>query len=449
MENFKKLTLKNFISAFLADTHIYIDEYDIISEEVKEINKITYNSSRLYNKLPPNEHVYEDSYGNTLELIYHVKLKDYLQILELYCVISIICEKYHQNSFYIRKSMLIRNLKKDIGYKAFCDECHKEFLLPTNLSCLIDTSYNVKFAKNKFFSHITRFINLSSKYEIPTPFTQELYSHLEEDTFKVSKDIHYEVISDNKISSSIKENNKNKEIDVLEFKETKYFSLKNSRLYQQEYIYFHDINLNSPKFRNVLYEILRGQYKIESFLEEIKSFEEFRKTEILSNEEDVTEFLFMLTRVAGKILPFTNYCNLLNYFAEWDNSYADNFSETAKKMFKNMILKYGRSGINFPINTTKTLKDYLYSFNEIINIKSVSRKEIISFAIDDWSEGNISNKNVRHIIKKILELNNSNNKKMEIYLFTGNAFIEKGYIKKANYYFRKAKTLKSYQDNSS
>ena len=113
MENFKKLPIKNFISTFLADTHIYIDEYDIISEEVKEINKITYNSSRLYNKLPPNEHIYEDSYGNTLELIYHVKLKDYLQILEFYCVISIICEKHHQNSFYIKKNKLINNLKRE------------------------------------------------------------------------------------------------------------------------------------------------------------------------------------------------------------------------------------------------------------------------------------------------------------------------------------------------
>ena len=449
IENFKKLPLKNFISTFLANTHIYIDEYDIISEEVKEINKITYNYSRSYNKLPPNEHVYQDSHGNSLELIYHIKLKDYLQILDFYCVISITCEKHYQNSFYIKKSKLTNNLKRDIGYRAFCDDCHKEFLLPPNLSCLIDMSYNDKYAKNKFFSQITKFINLSSKYEIPTPFSQELYSHSEEDTFNFSKDIHYEVISDNKMSSSVKESNKNKEIDVLKYKETKHFSLKNTRFYQQEYIYFHDINLNSFKFRNFLYEILRGLYNFESFLEKIKSFEEFRKKEILFNEEDITEFLFKLTRVAGKFLPFTNYCNLLNYLAEWDNTYAVNFSETARKMFKNMILKNGRSGINFPINTIKNLRDYLCLFNEIINIKSVNPKEIITFAIDDWSEGNISNKNLGHIIKKILELYNSNNEKIEIYLFTGNIFIEKGYTKEANHYFRKAKNIKSHQGNFS
>ena len=449
MEKSNRLPLKNFISKFLLDTRIYIDENKIISEEIKAINKITYNSLRLYNKLSPNEYIYKDSYGNTLELIFHVKLKDYIQILEFYCIIIITCNKYHQNSFYISKSRLIENIMEDIGYRAFCDDCYKEFLLPPNLSCLIDTSYNDKFVKNKFFSQMTKFINLSSKYEIPTPFSQELYSHSEEDISEVPKDIQYEVSSDNKISSLAKERYYNKEIDVIEYKETINFSLKYSRLYQQEYVYFHDINLNSLKFKNVIYEILRGLYNFESLLEKIKSFEEFREKEILFNKVDITEFLFKLTRIAGKFLPFTNYCNLLNYFAEWDNSYAINFSETAKKMFKNMILKYGRSGINFPINTTKNLRDYLCLFNEIINIKSVHQKEIISFAIDDWSEGNISNKNVRHILKKILELYNSTNEKIEIYLFTGNAFIEKGYTKEANYYFRKAKNIKSHQGNFS
>lgn len=80
-------------------------------------------------------------------------------------------------------------------------------------------SYNDKFTKNKFFSHITRFINLSSRYEIPTPLSQELYSLSEQDTFNVSKDIHYELISDNKIPSLIKESIKNKEIDVLKYKD--------------------------------------------------------------------------------------------------------------------------------------------------------------------------------------------------------------------------------------
>jgi hypothetical protein len=90
------------------------------------------------------------------------------------------------------------------------------------------------------------------------------------------------------------------------------------------------------------------------------------------------DLLFKLLKLAGRLFKseFTNYCHVVETFTRWNAHFAHQFNTTSPAMFKNMLLKNAPMGINFPIDSTKQLSQYLEMFCAISKIKRIKLKYI-------------------------------------------------------------------------
>ena len=237
VENFKKPSIGAF-SHLLENCHIFFDNEFVISEEIKEFNASIKNIEREYNKLPRNNHSYEDNKNNSFYLSYGIHLKEPLIVLNFYVLIYIFCAKGHFNIYQINKKELSYNIENKIGYRSFCPDCMERFIFPPNLARFVEDSNRRAFQVNSY-------LQLRTIEKIPKSFTNQLISYIEPELLEEPKEVLGEKIDELITIPPYIENISN----ILE-RSSKTLT-KEFRLYKNKIVYFYGINLNNLKFNNL------------------------------------------------------------------------------------------------------------------------------------------------------------------------------------------------------
>jgi len=161
--------------------------------------------------------------------------------------------------------------------------------------------------------------------------------------------------------------------------------LKFSKVYQSEQIKFQKININTLEIKTLLYKICFESLTKQEVKTYLKKHQILKKIRNFAYSKKTQNLFFKFTKVAGRTFRFPDFCTLIGKFAHWNRLYRAQFSKSAPRMFKNMILKKSPSGVNYPIISSKMLKEYLKNFNNIKEIKIVRPREILQVFIDDVS----------------------------------------------------------------